>query len=354
MTRENGIPKYIQLKELIVQEVRGGGFRAGDKFHTEKELMARHKLSYATVTRALQEMAAEGYFVRKKSLGTFVTERCLGIAVDAKVMAEPLYLNDISHLCSRVETPLAWFTFDQLQKGVINAYNGPVKIVPAQEILSRENILAVIINPADMEAARAARCKNVIINLRHDVRLEFNSVGRDVLMSVHELMAHLIAELGHQRVGFVGGNTVSYHSNLYAGYEIGLRTFRLPFREDYVVRGLVGTEDDGREAMRRLLSLPEPPTAVFCDTDIKAFGAVKAAKEAGLKVPGDISVAGFGYIPETDEFDPQLTTIKVPFYEMGKRAVELLLEQIASGGDVRTEILRNSLLIRKSCGRAGK
>jgi len=354
INRENGVPKYVRLKAVLVKEIRGGNYKAGDKFFTEKELMSKYGLSYATVTHAIRGMTEEGYFIRKKSLGTFITEFGIRESAESKVETAPLYINDVSHLCDRTKTPLSWVTYDQIQKGVINSYNGPIKIVPLQELLGKRNINAVIINPENVPEVQDPRCRYIIINLRSDIALPVNSVAKDVLMGVHDLMAYLVADLGHRRIGFIGGNTIQYHAAIYAGYEIALRTYGIPFKAEYAVRGLVGTEEDGDKAMRQLLSLPVPPTAVFCDTDLKAFGAVKAAKDADLNVPLDISIAGYGDIPESDNFDPPLTTLHAPHYTLGQKAVELLLERIRTNDDVKTEILHNVLHIRSSCAEAKK
>lgn len=346
ITRKNGIPKYIQLKDALLSEIRSGSYVAGDKFHTEKELMSKYNLSYATVTHALKDMVKEGFFVRKKSLGTFITEH--GVGREGRLLPL-LYINDISYLCSKEKTPLTWQTYDQFQKGIINNYNGAIKIAPIEEILDKENINAILVNPENILKLKNAKCKYIVINLRQDINLDFNSVSRDVLASVYALMTYLVRELGHKKIGFIGGNTVKYHSGLYAGYEIALRTHNIPYMEERVIRGLPGTEEDGFNAMKKLLSLPNPPTAVFADTDIKAFGAIKAIQDAGLKTPDDVSVIGFGNIAEAESFNPPLTTVNVPFYEMGKRAVELLLERIHSNADIETEILKSNLLKRESC-----
>lgn len=349
--RDNGIPKYVQLKEILLNDVKNSGYKAGDKYLTEKELMSKHGLSYATVTHAVRDLAADGYFIRKKSLGTFVTERAVGDGIERASHEEPLYINDISHLCSKEETPLSWRTFDQIQKGVINTYNGPIKIVPSKWILEAKEVNAVIIHPVDLDAALKAKCTSIIINLRHDVNLEVNAVSREVLGASTRVMMYLAGELGHRNIGFIGGNTLTHHAHHYAGYEIGLRTYQIPLDPDYVVRGLIGEESDGYDAMNQLLSLRVPPTAIFVDTSIKAFGALKAIKDAGLRIPEDVSVVAFGHVPEADDYDPPLTTVKVPNYEMGKRAVELLLRRIREKRDTPTEILSCELLRGGSCAK---
>jgi DNA-binding LacI/PurR family transcriptional regulator len=106
--------------------------------------------------------------------------------------------------------------------------------------------------------------------------------------------------------------------------------------------------------MKRLLALREPPTAVFADTDVKAIGAIKAAHDAGLEVPADISIAGFDDLPGIEFSTPPLTTVKIPYYDMGRQAVEMLFSRISSGKDVVGVTLKSSLLVRQSCSEPGQ
>ena len=106
----------------------------------------------------------------------------------------------------------------------------------------------------------------------------------------------------------------------------------------------------GKEAMARLLALSTRPTAVFAASDDLAIGAMAAAREAGLRIPEDISVAGFDDVDYASYSNPPLTTVRVPAYEMGKMAVEFL-SQVMSGkaGEVRQYCLDTDLIIRHSC-----
>jgi len=350
ITKANGVPKYLRLKEALIAEIKSGKYRENDKFYTEKELMSKYELSYATVTNAIKRMVEEGYFYRKKGLGTFVTQHGLKpFEQDKSVVTETLYINDISRLASKMSTPLSWYSFDQIQKGVINSYNGPVKFVDLSEIIHRDDINAILIHPVGITGESELRCNHIIVNLRSDVVMKYNAVSIDRLSSSFSIMNHLINESGHQKVGFIGGNTIACHSDIYAGYEIGLRTFFIPFREEYVIRGLVGTEQDGYRAAQKLLALPTPPTAIFADTSFKAIGAMAAVQDAGLKIPDDISVISHGYIPDTDTTNPLLTTVKLPFYQMGKHAVEMLQEKTRRNCvNIKSCVMRGELFKRGS------
>jgi DNA-binding LacI/PurR family transcriptional regulator len=102
--------------------------------------------------------------------------------------------------------------------------------------------------------------------------------------------------------------------------------------------------------MTRLMSLPERPTAVLAASDTLAIGAMAAARDLGLGIPEDVSIAGFDDIDIAAYCNPPLTTVKVPAYEIGRVAVKVILDMARSGNlDVQHYCLDTSLIIRNSC-----
>lgn len=165
-----------------------------------------------------------------------------------------------------------------------------------------------------------------------------------------DAVEHLIG-LGHRRIGLITGTsgTSSARERL-AGYRDALREADIEHDRRLVVKGDF-LEDRGHEAMRQLLSLDDPPTAVFTSADTAAFGALRAIREAGLQVPDDVSVVGFDDIPESSLVTPPLTTVRQPLREMGATAVRLL-QRLMDEPDAtprRTE-LATELVVRESTG----
>jgi LacI family transcriptional regulator len=103
--------------------------------------------------------------------------------------------------------------------------------------------------------------------------------------------------------------------------------------------------------MQSLLSLPERPTAVFVASDVVAFGALEALREAGVRVPGEMAVVGFDDVPMAAYVTPPLTSLHLPARELGQAAADILLKLIA-GKEVkeRTVLLDTNLVLRASCG----
>ena len=119
---------------------------------------------------------------------------------------------------------------------------------------------------------------------------------------------------------------------------------------DLIVHGENWLHRSGYEAAKELLKKKQPFTALFAQNDRIARGAINALKEAGLRVPQDVSVVGYDDIPEAEFSDPPLTTIRQPMQEVGKAATRLLIKMIEDSTATPQQILFDpELVIRSSC-----
>jgi DNA-binding LacI/PurR family transcriptional regulator len=101
--------------------------------------------------------------------------------------------------------------------------------------------------------------------------------------------------------------------------------------------------------MRRLLV--QQPDALFTSSDDMAVGALRAIREAGLRVPEDVAMVGFDDMPFAVQTEPPLTTVRQPIEQTGRLAAQILIDQISQPGEaVRRIMLPTELVIRKSCG----
>ena len=153
--------------------------------------------------------------------------------------------------------------------------------------------------------------------------LEVPCVSVDERHAGYVATQHLIA-LGHRRIGFVAGppdylpTREKEHGRSDAMRDAGLSPDGLVAHGDF-------TLDGGRRALRRLLrKRDDRPTAVICSSDLMAIGVIQEAREAGLRVPDDLSVVGFDGIEATGWLEPPLTTVEQPIDELAATAVELL------------------------------
>ncbi|RLE29689.1 LacI family transcriptional regulator [Candidatus Acetothermia bacterium] len=177
-----------------------------------------------------------------------------------------------------------------------------------------------------------------------------DSVAIDNVRGAEQAVAHLIAQ-GHRRIAFVTEtlDNLSF-SERFQGYRRALTAHGLPVDEELVAEGVPGSEC-GYVAFRKLLHLERLPNAVFAANDEAAAGAIRAIKEAGLKVPDDIAVVGFDDGALAPHTDPPLTSVRVFRHHMGRWAVLRLLELLKEPDSPPIEIrVSTSLVVRGSCG----
>jgi len=161
-------------------------------------------------------------------------------------------------------------------------------------------------------------------------------------------VSHLI-QLGRKRIALITGPTNSTVGiDRKQGYLKAITDRGREVDEALITEGDF-TEAGGYYSMQRLLLAK--PDAVFAASDIMALGAIRAAREAGLRVPDDLAVVGFDDLPIATVSDIQLTTVRQPVVQFGAKAVEVLIDLIENGIDPpRHIILDTELVIRDSCG----
>lgn len=132
------------------------------------------------------------------------------------------------------------------------------------------------------------------------------------------------------------------------GFREGLAKFGLRPVAELAIAGTYGIAE-GRRALAELLEEGPPPDAVFFGNDLLAIGGLFEARRRGLRVPGDLAIAGFGDIEMAAELVPSLTTIRIDGYDIGRRAGRMLLERLSGGGPERpVELVDIALIIRDS------
>ena len=136
--------------------------------------------------------------------------------------------------------------------------------------------------------------------------------------------ARHLAELGHRRIAFISGpDTFRSSHERGRGFAEGLAEHGLTLDPAYIRRAAY-TFESGVEAATELLALPQRPTAIFAGNDEMAIGVMKAARDAGLDVPRDLSIVGFDDLPMASRVWPNLTTVRLPIRDMGRMAAEKL------------------------------
>jgi LacI family transcriptional regulator, galactose operon repressor len=140
------------------------------------------------------------------------------------------------------------------------------------------------------------------------------------------VVTDLLLRKGHRRIGMINVDFgVPAATGRLAGYRLALEQHGVPF-DDALVRHGDGHAEKGYDLTRELIQVQDPPTALFCGNDRTAMGAYDALKELGLRIPDDLAVVGFDNQEIISaHLRPPLTTMQLPYYEMGRWAVEYVL-----------------------------
>jgi LacI family transcriptional regulator len=177
--------------------------------------------------------------------------------------------------------------------------------------------------------------------------LEVPSVDVDNEAGARLAVEHLLA-LGHRRIACITNAPLAYTaaSERLAGYREALAAAGIDEEPGLVVEGAFDAQS-GHHAMAEILARTTPD-AIFVASDVVAIGAIAGLREAGLSVPGNISIVGFDAIPLAAYLDPPLTTISLPAYDLGRAAGLAILDRIAGRPVAGRTLLPTELIVRAS------
>jgi LacI family transcriptional regulator len=224
-------------------------------------------------------------------------------------------------------------------------------------------LLATEMNSADVQ--KFSRFSTPIILLDssfHD--LKFDSVTINNIQGAAEAVRYLI-RMGHQKIGLLRSNVdINNFAERHIGFLIGAESLSLgsfsikEFRErinknDILIVPVAPVAELAYQDMKKFLETkPDLPTAFFADNDIIAMACIRALKEAGIEVPGRVSIIGFDDMRGAAVVDPPLSTMRVPKLRLGALAVEQLLKKIRGGVaetlrlEVNTELVERASVAR--------
>jgi LacI family transcriptional regulator len=194
----------------------------------------------------------------------------------------------------------------------------------------------------------AAGVKVVLVN-RTTEQSPASAVMGDEHVGIGLAVSHL-ASLGHREIAYVGGDAdASTGLARYQAFVARLQEEGLPLDPDLVAHAERFHEEPGAAAFLELLDRGKRFTAVVAANDRLALGCYDVLRARGLRIPDDVSVIGYNDIQFADKFDPPMTTIRIPHYQIGVKAAQLLLDALG-GGDTTPMTLRltPSLVVRAS------
>ena len=250
--------------------------------------------------------------------------------------------------CGRADADLMLSTLPSLEQGDVPPFSedwfarcgrtGETAVIAVTTPLTAEQVAA----------AAHAQVPLVAIDPVNSLPSTVPSIGSTNWAGGHEATTHLLG-LGHRRIGHLSGagGSVPARERL-AGYRSALEDAGVPHDPGLVTGGGFSYEA-GFAGAQELLELEDPPTALFAASDEAALGAFEAARQAGLRVPEDLSVVGFDDTLLARWASPKLTTVRQPLHAMGEMAVERAITLLAGGSRrVHPLQLQTSLVERSS------
>jgi LacI family transcriptional regulator len=309
----------------------------------------RALVNAATAERVLEAARELGYLPNPIARG-LKTNRSYTIGVVIPDLTNPLFPPILRGIEDRLDeagyTPL-----------IANTDNDPEReMIDTQAMRARqvEGIIAATAREdrALLDDIVAAGVELVLVNRRFsDGR--YPSVTADDAKGIRLAVEHL-AELGHTRIAHLAGPLeYSTGHDRYEGFFETMRSLGLEPDPELVLVGSGFTEAEGERLCAELVASGREFTAIVAANDLMALGCYDVFAERGISCPDDISVVGFNDMPFADRFQPPLTTIRIPHYEIGGTAAELMLERLRGGdgdGGPRHITVEPSLVVRGSTG----
>jgi LacI family transcriptional regulator len=292
----------------------------------------------------------------------------LGYEIDARAQAlRSGETKTIGVLLPIYENPFFWqILFGITSEAEVQGYSlllAHNPITPEQEIQSIRELAEHRVDGLILLAGFKQLSKPVIHQLRNSSRpivemsstpSEFDYVQQGYGEGTRALMQHLL-ELGHERIGFVFGVEIeSQGSDRLEGYRQSLEEAGIVY-DERLVRRCGQLMEHGYDATIDLLKQANPPTAIITINDLLGMAAIRAAIDLGLRVPEDVSIAGFDDIPFSRFSVPRLTTVSGIPEQNGREAVRLLLKRLAEPERPQESIVSSwQLHVRESTGPAPK
>ncbi|MDZ7672487.1 MAG: LacI family DNA-binding transcriptional regulator [Halanaerobiales bacterium] len=187
-------------------------------------------------------------------------------------------------------------------------------------------LMGVLEDDPNIKKLRESNIPSVFVDV--DITGNFSSYVISNNIKGSKKAIQYLYELGHRKIGMLMGiDTSKTSQERLKGYKQALKSLNIPYNKDWVFDGKY-SEKGGYNATMNMLKLKSRPTAIFCQSDGMAIGAMQAIEESGLKVPDDFSIIGFDDIEASRYVKPSLTTIAQNKEKMGSSVSELLIKMI--------------------------
>ncbi len=350
--RNSPVPKYFQLQTWLLEQIELGVFKANDKIPTEQELTNLTGLARATVRQAVQNLASMGYLLRKRRLGTFVTDHSREKQQQTNI---GLLIPDIrkgyaSELARGAEDEAARTQHSLILCSTDDLY---VKADFHANRLLKSSISGIIFIPTaaadekNYQIIEKFTNRNIPVVLA-DRTLPQNNIDyvtTDNFEGAYRQTEYLIQK-GHTGIGIVLSILFDTERLRFEGYKKALADYNIAVNDAIIITDSGPfSEERYMHYAENLLKQRSKMTAVFAGHDHIALLFYTAAKKMGLSIPEDISIVGYDDLPFKTI---ALTTTHQPIYEMGQESMRLILRRIRGESGNPQQIVLKSFFVERS------
>jgi DNA-binding LacI/PurR family transcriptional regulator len=346
----SGHPLYLTVRDTLREAIESGVFQPGQRMPSTKQLSQYMEVSLVTAHRALQELVGSGVLQRSQGRGTFVHEHFRDRLRAGGVVRVGVILHS--------GVSIADFRYGQIIEGIRAAAAGisaDLVLLRLGEDIRNECSGYLLVGPTteQLRGVLAASRRRPIVAIDSDaaVNERLGSVQMDHFAMALQAVAHL-AGLGHRSIGYVGPDEehVPNGRERWNGFVAACLKHDIDLQSQHILR-VPSWQLDERElmALMRMLSVPERPSAVFAAGYGFVMDLYQAAAASGVNIPSQVSLVGVDDPPSAPYLAPPLTTLRQPLVELGRSAMQMLVELIdhpQSPG--RKQLLAAELVVRQS------
>lgn len=340
------LPRYRQLKELLLEQIQAGNLKPGSQIPTEAELCQTCGWSRPTVNRALRELEFEGVLTRIQGCGTFVatprqsTTKSLSILIcDAALNPENEYsgpiFKGIREVAAENQLDIVYYKQER---------------IPEPQVVKDSRVDGVLLSAPNVDDVTAilklqeAGKPVVALSMRSRINT-ITSVSTDNYEGIKNAVRHL-ASLGHQSIALVTTGLASHdvHERL-LGFQNGLHEADIPIDPSWL---LISNEPIANPVLVSWFDSLHPKPTAFIVCISLAFPLLQLALSRRLRVPQDLSIVVTDDSELLSNTTPTLSAIRQPLREMGRRGLSKLLAMIRGNDAGNSETLAMKLVMRDS------
>jgi len=340
MASANDLPKYLKLKNAIIERINRGVYKPGDKLPTENELASEFDISRHTVRKAMDILLNEGLVSRKAGLGTFLNKSS---KKETKLIGF-ISLNVHDYIFSDIFNGIETVLHDRgYQILLSSSQSDQEREKTILEELLKKNVDGLIIEPAHsaisypnigiLERFVNSDIPVVILDSKFDNK-NFHYVGLDDVNGGY-LATKALIDLGHKNIAMIYSKVHLPLIDRFKGYKKALEEEGLPIYLDHVkecshteLEDVTEFENQLKNAVTEIMGCASPPSAIFCVNDQFAVRVKSILEKMGYQVPADVSLIGYDDSNLVKLDNISISSVAHPKELAGEKAARIILDCI--------------------------